>query len=221
MSRDGGRLVFASQRAGEIADIWVSDADGSNPQQLTHGPGRAQGSPSWSPDGHRIAFDSMGDDSHFHIWLIDADGGAPRRLTTQFSKEHVPTWSRDGRWVYFSGEREAGRDIWRVSASGGTSERITHGASGPFACESADGKNLLFQPKDADSPLMTMTLPGGDVRQLLACVKKSAFGAGPHGVYYVPCDLSDDPPVYVLDPETGRDRRLGTLEKLTSRPLGL
>jgi Tol biopolymer transport system component len=222
-SPDGRRLVFGSARAGgDIPDIWVAQADGSNPQQLTHGPGPAQGSPSWSPDGSRIAFDSLsGDDSRFHIWLIDADGGTPHRLTTQSGDQVVPTWSHDGRWIYFSGDSGTGRDIWRVSRSGGAPERLTQGARGPFACESADGKYLLFQTEDADSPLMAMALPGGAARQLLACVKNSAFGAGPRGVYYVPCDASPDPPVHVMDPDTGRDRRLGTLEKLATRPLGL
>jgi hypothetical protein len=38
---------------------------------------------------------------------------------------------------------------------------------------------------------------------------------------YVPCDLSPDPPVHVLDLETGKDRRLGMLKSLKSRPNGL
>jgi eukaryotic-like serine/threonine-protein kinase len=221
LSPDGRRLVFGSQRAGDVIDIWVSDADGSNARQLTHGPGRDQGSPYWSPDGRRIAFDSLGQDNQFHIWMIDADGGTPRRITTKADNEHTPTWSRDGRSVYFSRDEGTKRDIWRVPASGGTSERLTHGGSGPFACESADGRSLLFQLKDGDSPLMAMSLAGGAVRQLVACVRWSSFGAGPQGVYYVPCDSSSNPPVHVLDLETGRDRRFGTLENPTLRPLGL
>jgi eukaryotic-like serine/threonine-protein kinase len=235
LSPDGRRLVFASQRAADdvndefgrvrdtmsAGDIWVSEADGSSPRRLTHGPGRGPASPSWSPDGRRIAFDSLGYDNHFHIWLIDADGGTPRRITTQTDNEHTPMWSRDGRWVYFSSQEGTTRDIWRVPASGGTPERLTHGGSGPFACESADGKSLLFQTHDGDSPLMVMALAGGPARQLVACVKNSAFGVGLEGVYYVPCDASADPPVHVLDLKTGRDRRFGTLDKLNYRPLGL
>jgi eukaryotic-like serine/threonine-protein kinase len=223
LSADGRRLAFASARAGgEILDIWIAEADGSNPQQLTHGPGVGQGSPSWSPDGRRIAFDSRGGDSlHTHLWMIDADGGAPRRLTTQAGDQVVPMWSHDGRWIYYSWQQTDSRDIWRMPADGGAPERLTHGAGGVFACESADGKSLLFQPKDADSPLMTMELPSGHARQLVGCVKNSAFGVGPRGVYYVPCDPSPDPPVYLLDPKTGGNARLGTLDGLFQRPLGL
>ena len=92
---------------------------------------------------------------------------------------------------------------------------------GLFACESADGKHLLFQPEDADTPLMAMALTGGEARQLVACVRNSAFGAGPQGIYYVPCDPSPDPSVHVLDLKTGRDQRLGTLDGLRERPMGL
>jgi eukaryotic-like serine/threonine-protein kinase len=220
LSPDGRRLVFASER-GKRMDIWIADADGSNPQQLTHGPGTSQGSPSWSPDGRRLVFDAQGKDSRNHLWMIDADGGTPRQLTADQGDQVVPTWSRDGRWIYYSWWQADTRDIWRLPADGGVPERLTHGAGGAFACESADGKSLLFQPKDADSPLMTMALPSGEARQLIPCVKKSAFGVGPRGVYYVPCDPNPDPPLYVLDPKTGRSTQLGRLDGLFERPLGL
>jgi Tol biopolymer transport system component len=221
LSQDGRRLVFASRRSGDSLDIWMAEADGSAVQLLTRRPSRIAGSPYWSPDGRRIVFDSSDDDDHWHIWTIDVEGGTPRRLTTQAGDENVPTWSHDGRYIYFSADPGSGRDIWRVLASGGIPERLTHGVRGYFACESADGNSLLFQPEDADTPLMAMALSGGEVRQLATCVRNSAFGAGPQGVYYVPCDPSSDPPVHVLDLRTGRDQRLGTLDGLMDRPLGL
>jgi len=57
-------------------------------------------------------------------------------------------------------------------------------------------------------------------QQLVPCVKNAAFGVGPQSVYYVACDLSSDP-LYVLDLESGRERRIGTLENLRKRPNGL
>jgi Tol biopolymer transport system component/DNA-binding winged helix-turn-helix (wHTH) protein len=214
LSPDGRRLVFSSMRGGGTYDLWLAGADGSNLQQLTHGFPGVQGSPSWSPDGRQIVFDSFArDDPHPHIWIIDADGGMPRRLTTQAGDERLATWSHDGRWIYFTSEQgAAARDVWRVSADGRMSERLIHGGSGRFACESFDGKTLLFKPKMGDSPLMAMPLTGGAAHQLVPCIRGAAFGVGPLGVYYVPCDPSPNPSVHVLDLKTSRDRRLGTLD---------
>ena len=130
LSQDGRRLVFASRRSGDTIDIWMADADGSGVQLLARGPSTVQGSPYWSPDGRRVVFDSFGDDYHWHIWTIDTEGGTPRRLTTQTGDENAPTWSRDGRYIYFSADPGSGRDIWRVLASGGIPERVTQRRAG-------------------------------------------------------------------------------------------
>jgi hypothetical protein len=98
---------------------------------------------------------------------------------------------------------------------------MARGASGHFTAESADGQSLFFQPKDDDLPLMALSLTGGQTRQLVACVKGTAFAAGPQGVYYVPCSPSADSPLHLMDPATDADRLLGTLEGLSWRPLGL
>jgi hypothetical protein len=55
----------------------------------------------------------------------------------------------------------------------------------------------------------------------MVAVRWSSFGAGREGVYYVPCDSSSNPPVHVMDLETGRDWSFGVLESPTARPLGL
>jgi eukaryotic-like serine/threonine-protein kinase len=110
-SPDGSQIVFTSRRAGDIDEIWIASADGSNASQLTHGPGVRQGWPSWSPDGQSIAFESSTTDGHTDIWVIGAGGGVPRRVTTDPGQNSSPTWSRDSRRIYFLSSRSGG-DIW-------------------------------------------------------------------------------------------------------------
>lgn len=222
-SPDGRRLAFSSMRGADTLNIWLAAPDGSGAQPLTRGPGLEQGSPWWSPDGRKIAFDVHTDDGHAHVWTMDADGGAQRQLTTDPGDQNVPYWSRDGRWIYFSADHGTGRDIWRVPAAGGPSQPVTHGGSGLFACESADGQSLLYQPKDADSPLLGLRLAGGAPREIVACVRANAFAAGPQGTHYVACDPGPDPALHLIDRDTGGDRRLGRLERYERQfaPLGL
>jgi Tol biopolymer transport system component len=208
-SHDGRRVVFMSERSGDAAEIWVANADGSNPYQLTHGPGEWQGSPRWSPDDHQIAFDSIGEDG-WHIWAIDAAGGLPRQITKAPENQNVPTWSASGQWIYFG----SGNEIWRVPATGGRKEQIARDTGG-FCLESADGGSVLYQAISADgkAPLFIRGVSGGPVRRLVECVEPSAFGVRPSGIYYVPCVAGSDSPVHVIDPATSRDRAVGVLER--------
>ena len=211
-SPDGRRIAFESTRAGEKGEIWLAAADGSNPVQLTRGPGRLQGSPSWSPDGRQVAFDSQAEDSHWDIWTVEVEGGAPRRLTHDPGDENVPSWSRDGRWVYFNSTRSGAREIWRIPVGGGTEERMTHGGAGLGAAESADGKSLLFwRVKEGPTPLVAHPLDGGPERTLVECVTgwNGSFAVRATGIYYRSCDAGG--PIRVLDPALGRSRLIGPL----------
>ena len=216
---------FARMRSGDTVEIWLAHADGSNPQQLTHGPGHAQGSPWWSPDGRRIAFDSFAEDGHSHIWIIDAEGGTPHQLTNDPGDQNVPTWSRDGRWIYFSADKGPDATFGACPPRVARRSQSPGEAAGFSRASRRTARALLYQPKDADSPLLALPLSGGAPRQLVACVKPSAFATGPQGVYYVACDSSPDPALHVIDPEDGprpASRTTGEVRNNPSvLPLGL
>ncbi len=219
-SPDGRRIAFCSQRSGDAIELWVADSDGSTPTQLTHGPGRSQCSPTWSPSGRRIAFESQSPEGSWHIWTVDVDGGTPQQITKDPGDQNMPTWSRDGDWIYFSwkpaNERDMWRrDIWRTRVGTGAKERLTHGGDGLVGRESADGKTLLYHSKLSTSPLLAQALAGGEPRTLIACVTGSAVSVTQAGLYYVPCSdplRVPNPPVRVMDPATGTTREIGTLE---------
>ena len=85
------------------------------------------------------------------------------------------------------------------------------------------GEPFVYQPANADSPLLALPVTGGAAHQLVGCVKRTAFAAGREDVYYVACDPGPDPELRVINPATGRDRLLGRLEKYENQfvPLGL
>jgi eukaryotic-like serine/threonine-protein kinase len=210
-SPDGHRIAFSSGRAAETPEIWLASADGQGAYQLTHGPGLSQLYPAWSPDGRQIVFASTADDGHSHLWTIDATGGAPRQLTRDAGDQNAPVWSRDGRWIYFTADDGRGRDIWRIPAAGGSKMRVTHGGSSLVVQESADGRSLFYTLGDA---LLTVPATGGRPHQVVPCVKGGGFAVGVRGVYYATCNFAFelDTALHVMDPETGRDRLLGTLK---------
>jgi Tol biopolymer transport system component len=182
-SPDGTRIAFESNRSGEVEEIWVAQADGSKPVQMTNGLGRHQGTPRWSPDGRWIGFDSQGADGHWGIYVMDAEGSAPRRITLGPSNEAMPFWSRDGKWLYFRSDRTGHPEIWRVPFAGGPQEQVTRGG-GYTAYESADGRTL-FYAKELSGPLFARLLSGGAERQVLPYIYDKSFVPVAEGIYYI------------------------------------
>ena len=109
------------------------------------------------------------------------------------------------------------------TGAGGRSEQISRGGSGWFACESAHGKRLLYQPVTfRDGPIVAIPTTGGPAQPVLACVRTGAFLDTPQGLYYLACgpdrDLTIDAPVHLVERPTGKDRIIGTIEDYLHYP---
>lgn len=156
-SPDGTKIAFVSSRAGEgRSEIWVMNADGTNPTRLTinqqlavdlAGPvyGRDFG-PAWSPDGSKIVFwTTRLDLANSEIYVMNADGSNPIRLTKNSANDSEPVWSRDGQRIAFF-SRGVGREgIYEMDATGGNERWI---ANGIYADWSPDGQKLAFADLD-------------------------------------------------------------------------
>jgi Tol biopolymer transport system component/DNA-binding winged helix-turn-helix (wHTH) protein len=142
VSPDGKRIAFESSRSGS-REIWVTDAEGGHPRQLTFLHGRAE-KPQWSPDSRSIAFDAITPGRvRPDIYVIDASAGSPRALTADTSVDQMPTWAADGKSLYFMSDRSAAWEIWNVPVAGGPVRRVTEGGA-LRAQESADGSSLYY-----------------------------------------------------------------------------
>ncbi len=91
-----------------VMELYIADADGSNVRQLTAN-GKANFAPYFTPDGRSILFASNMADPQgraFEIWKIDVDGGHLEQITHDpGSFASFPMFSRDGRWLAFSSNR--------------------------------------------------------------------------------------------------------------------
>jgi len=67
-----------------------------------------------------------------------AAGGKPIDLTSDPATDAFPSFSRDGKWIYFTSDWESHDKIWKMPASGGKPTKVT-GAVGYAATQSPDG----------------------------------------------------------------------------------
>ena len=142
ISPSGSQIAFESNRSGGT-EIWVSDIDGSNPLQLTSFGICMTGTPRWSPDGKLIAFDSRAG-GEANVYLVNPGGGSPRKLNIDIHGNTQPSWSRDGKWIYFVNGADAhAPTIWKVSSAGGHAVPITQGEAS-LPVESPDGQLVYF-----------------------------------------------------------------------------
>ncbi|MYA21485.1 MAG: hypothetical protein F4Z30_01270 [Gemmatimonadetes bacterium] len=103
-----GKIAFTSWREG-AGDVWIMNADGSDPVNLTQGRHGQCVSPAWSPDGTKIAYLAFSADpasgrvdySIGDVWVMDADGGNSQQmgsLTNPRSDDLI--WAEDGSLIY-------------------------------------------------------------------------------------------------------------------------
>jgi len=186
-SPDGGRIAFGSDRSG-LPEIWVAARDGSGLQQITSLGAAQIGVTGWSPDGAYIGFDAA-IAGNSDVYVVGSDGGNLRRLTSDPAREGLPSWSGDGRWIYFVSTRSGvNPDVWRMTPDGGQPTRITR--NGGFQPgESPDGQSLYYLDHypgpNGTAKLMRATVDGGQETVVLEGVRPFLWSVTEKGIAFV------------------------------------
>ena len=108
-SPDGTRIAFISDRAGQN-NLWVMEADGSNPRQVQNSLETQVTMPEWTTDGEYILVAQAGG-----IWMYHHDGGEGVEIVSSSGgSASWPSVSADGHYVYYQVQTPGGPVPWIV-----------------------------------------------------------------------------------------------------------
>jgi TolB protein len=123
---DGDRLVYLSKSRGGGDQVRVRRLSTGDERVIFRGSILSQLQPALSPDGRTIALNVPDQRGGWELRTVDlAQPGLTILLTSGRGLPLTPTWSGDGRWVYFSeADPEERMQLMRVPAVGGVTERV-------------------------------------------------------------------------------------------------
>lgn len=182
--------------SGDGSEIWVGGGDvgmrlrlmpltGGAPRNFL---GEETANLAWSPDGERIVYHTFGNGDP--MFVADRTGANARRIFGDRPglHNHFPTWSPDGRWIYFVHGTPATKemDLWRIEPDGRHAERLTQSNNTDVAYPTPVGNRTVFyvaRDGDGSGPwLWAFDLKRKDSRRAsvgleqYTCVEASADG---------------------------------------------
>ncbi len=242
-SPDGKLIAFTSDRTGDGDkggdNIWVMNADGSSPRQITKESYRLFNGPAWSPDGQFIVarkhFTSRRSLGSGEMWMFHVSGSSSGglQLTTKRTDQkdvNEPIFSPDGKYLYYSedvtpgGSFEYNKDsngeiyaVQRLDLEKGETQEFIGGPGG--ACRptpSPDGKTIAFVKRvRAKSVLHLYDVESGAVTPIYDDLERDMMESWAiHGVYPA-FDWTPDGKSIVFW-SRGKIRRLDLASKQTS-----
>ncbi len=222
-SADGEQLAFDAQWAAGTFRIWVADASGRNPRQVSTDTteGADHVGPSFSPDGRFLVYRRI-ETTQSDLALVELASGEQIRVTDDQYIDLDPVWAPAGDSLYFSSYRGGGLNIWRIAISpegrpAGAPQQVTTGAGQDLRPRlSPDGRRLTFTVLQINSDIWRLPvdprsgLPTGEARAVVATTREESRGAvSPDGTTLAfNSDRGGDMNLYLRSLDDGAERQL-------------
>ena len=207
-SRDGQSIVYVSNQTG-FWELWLAKVDCTNVRQLTYLQSETLGSPRWSPDGLSIVFDHY-QDRQPHIFTVETLTGLVKQRTSGNQRNITPSWSSDGRWIYYTSRRQGKLQCWKLPVEGGEARLVI-----PYDCfapvESTDGRSLYFI---RENTLWSMELENGKeapVRELREKLVARQWSLTPEALFYAPPKEGPKLILFRLDLQTRETKQVAAV----------
>ncbi|MEE8367356.1 MAG: protein kinase [Thermoanaerobaculia bacterium] len=149
-SPDGKRVIFSSNRTGNL-DLWeISTGDGTV-RRLTDHPAD-DWDPAYSVDGRDIIW-SSDRGGNFEIWIAEADGRNPRQVTNDGFDAENPSMTADGEWIVYNSSHPEKGGVWKIRPDGKDATHLAAGATG-LPEVSPDGRHIVFSTQITSSTVL-------------------------------------------------------------------
>ncbi len=86
-------------------ELWLFDLKAKTDKKIAQSMNGDFDSLTWSPDSQWLAFEENADNTFTQIKVLNVNTGAMQALTSDHYNSGNPTWSSDGKWLYFLSDR--------------------------------------------------------------------------------------------------------------------
>jgi eukaryotic-like serine/threonine-protein kinase len=174
-SPDGERLVFSSNRAGNL-DLWEIVPKTGVIRRITDDAAE-DWDPAFAPDGSLLW--SSNRSGAFEIWSADADGGNARQVSRDGVDAENPTATADG-WVHYSSRHVGKVGLWRVRINGEDAAQFFRGQVN-VPDTSPDGRYVAYA-SIIDSTLKVVRVDNGTIALATPVGPRAGFSPRLQGV---------------------------------------
>jgi dipeptidyl aminopeptidase/acylaminoacyl peptidase len=237
-SPDGTLIAFSSKRTGdpdrhENTDLYLIEARaGATPRQLTRfqGPDGDFGSPAaFSPDGKLIAYLRGSSPTYTsydmaRLAVVPVEGGDERLLIPDLDRAvSEPSWSSDGKSIYFLLEDDRSQIVARVAAAGGAVERLSEAPGVVYGMTVGKGDRLAVVASTPHQPAEILAIEGktkrgisSHNRELIDAIELGAL----EGIEFESRDGTVVHGIVVKPPDYQPGRRYPTIAYIHGGPVG-
>jgi len=196
VNADGTAIAYCARNQKERDSIWVQSLSELAPRKIEGTDGASF--PFWSFDGKFLGFFADG-----HLKKIAASGG-PITVLAETPNPRGGSWNQNNVIVYEPDYRDT---LWRVSASGGTPERLTKFEGGKHTTHRwprflPDGKHFLFFATNhaggSEQGIYLGSLDDGSYKHVLNSDSDAQYASG-YLIYHMQSALL----AVKFDPSTG------------------
>ncbi|MGA2429061.1 MAG: translocation protein TolB [Candidatus Acidiferrum sp.] len=181
-SPDGSHLIFSSSMLGN-PELFVTDANGSNPKRLTFANG-ASTSPAWNPKtGQSVVFVSDRDGIP-KLFMMNADGTNSTQMDVPDKGYLIdPAWAPNGQLLAFSWRRPEGNyDLYLMDAATRQIVELTRDAGrNERPSWAPDGRHIVFEStRGGTRQIWVMLADGSQAHQLTTQGHNESPNWSPH-----------------------------------------